>query len=306
MSWLSNELWRITLSGITVTLTMPTRTKPNSRATKGSKTQKETHKQKTHTGNSFWQPGDTASRCSDAASTAEMSTTSDSKFIKRTHLHFNLKCQANMHSFALKGIPIIEQTDRPGIPFVLLISHWTKMSIMSSGNFKKSQVFLDHWAHWFLPTCQIRLPLPLTHTFFLSNKYSGFSMTHSPLDLHSFSFEKVFPQNTKRTLKKAFLFLFFLNMLQLHTLRSFSQDTTKLVVTCVHYWKGRKLVPAPSSWRTGRVTQPRKESPFAIKQTKQPTQLQQELLPWTKSSAFWEVLHPKNTGMSNLLSLFHL
>lgn len=44
------------------------------------------------------------------------------------------------------------------------------------------------------------------------------------------------------------------------------------------------------------VTQPRKESPFAIKQTKQPTQLRQELHPWTKSSAFWgagEVLHPK-------------
>lgn len=68
-----------------------------------------THTPKTHTGNSFWQPGDTASWCSDAVGTAEMSTTSDSKFIKRTHLHFNLECQANMHSFALKGIPIIEQ-----------------------------------------------------------------------------------------------------------------------------------------------------------------------------------------------------
>lgn len=114
-------------------------TKPNSRATKYSKIPKgNTHTpQKTHTGNSFWQPGDAASRCSDAASAAEMSTTSDSKFIERTHLHFNLKCQANMHSFALKGIPIIKQTDRQGISFVLLISHWTKMSIGPSGNFKK-------------------------------------------------------------------------------------------------------------------------------------------------------------------------
>lgn len=174
------------------------RTKPNSRATKCSKHPNgDTHTPKTHTGNSFWQPGDAASQCSDAVSTAEMSTTSDSKFIKRTHLHFNLKCQANMHSFALKGIPIIEQTDRPGISFVLLISHWIKMSIMPSGNFKKSQVFLDHWAHWFLSTCQIRFPLPLTYTFVLSNKYSRFSMTHSPFDLHSFSFENVFPQNNK-------------------------------------------------------------------------------------------------------------
>lgn len=105
---------------------------------------KHTHTPKTHTGNSFWQPGDTASWCSDAGSTAEMSTTSDSKFIKRTHLHFNLKCQANMHSFALKSIPIIEQTDRPGISFFSLISHWTKMSIKPSGNFKESQVFLDN------------------------------------------------------------------------------------------------------------------------------------------------------------------
>lgn len=115
---------------------------PTAEPPSAPKTQKETHTHtpKTHTGNSFWQPGDAASRCSDAVSTAEMSTTSDSKFIKRTHLHFNLKCQANMHSFALKGIPIIEQTDRPGISFVLLISHWTKMSIMPSGNFKESQV----------------------------------------------------------------------------------------------------------------------------------------------------------------------
>lgn len=130
-----------------LTLTMPRRTKPHSRATKCYKNPNgniHTHPPKTHTGNSFWQPGDTASWCSDAVGTAEMSTTSDSKFIKRTHLHFNLECQANMHSFALKGIPIIEQTDRPGISFVLLISHWTKMSIMPSGNFKKSQVFLDH------------------------------------------------------------------------------------------------------------------------------------------------------------------
>lgn len=172
---------------------MPTSTKPNSRATKCYKNPNgSTHTPKSHTGNSFWQPGDTASWCSDAGS-----TTSDSKFIKRTHLHFNLKCQANMHSFALKGIPIIEQTDRPGISFVLLISHWTKMSIMPSGNFKKSQVFLVHWAHWFLSTCQIRFPLPLTYTFLLSNKYSGFSMSHSPFDLQSFSFEKVFPQNNK-------------------------------------------------------------------------------------------------------------
>lgn len=125
-----------------------------------------THTPKTHTGNSFWQAGDAASQCSDAVSTAEMSTTSDSKFIKRTHLHFNLKCQANMHSFALKGIPIIEQTDRPGISFVLLISHWTKMSIMPSGSFKRSQVFLDHCARWLLCTCQIRFPLPLTYAFF--------------------------------------------------------------------------------------------------------------------------------------------
>lgn len=146
MSWLSSELWRITLLNHSA-LTMPSRTKPNSRATKCSKNPNgNTHTPETHTGNSFWQAGDAASQCSDAVSTAEMSTTSDSKFIKRTHLHFNLKCQANMHSFALKGIPIIEQTDRPGISFVLLISHWTKMSIMPSGSFKRSQVFLDHCA----------------------------------------------------------------------------------------------------------------------------------------------------------------
>lgn len=155
MSWLSNELWRITLSCITVNTdhAKEDQAPQQSHEVLQKPKWKHTHTPKTHTGNSFWQPGDTASWCSDAVGTAEMSTTSDSKFIKRTHLHFNLECQANMHSFALKGIPIIEQTDRPRISFVLLISHWTKMSIMPSGNFKKSQVFLDHWAHWFLSTC---------------------------------------------------------------------------------------------------------------------------------------------------------
>lgn len=114
------------------------------------KTPKHTHQKPTQgiflSGNQeIWQVG--------AVSTAEMNKTSDSKFIKRTHLYFNLKCQTSMHSFALKSIPIIKQTDRRRIPFVFLISHWTKMSIMLSGNFKKSQVFLNHSSHWFLCTC---------------------------------------------------------------------------------------------------------------------------------------------------------
>lgn len=111
MSWLSNELRRITLSCITVNTdhAKEDQAPQQSHEVLQKPKWKHTHTPKTHTGNSFWQPGDTASWCSDAVGTAEMSTTSDSKFIKRTHLHFNLECQANMHSFALKGIPIIEQ-----------------------------------------------------------------------------------------------------------------------------------------------------------------------------------------------------
>lgn len=136
---LSNECERIALSDTTVTLTMPTRTSPTPEAP--SVKNPKTHTSKIHTRHfPFWQLGDTASWRSDAVNTAEMNKTSDSKFIKRTHLHFNLKCQTNMHSFALKSIPIIKQTDRQRIAFVFLISHWTKMSIMLSGNFKRSSL----------------------------------------------------------------------------------------------------------------------------------------------------------------------
>ncbi|KAF2985338.1 hypothetical protein EK904_001748 [Melospiza melodia maxima] len=53
---------RAACQGIPATLTVPMSTKPNSRATKCYKNPNgNTHTPKSHTGNSFWQPGDTAS-----------------------------------------------------------------------------------------------------------------------------------------------------------------------------------------------------------------------------------------------------
>lgn len=101
-----NKCKRIAPPDITVALTVPTRTE----AQQAQKNTKPT--QGILFGNEQTQQVGAVTQWRQLKWTEQV-TASLAK--RKTHLHFNLKCQTNMHSFALKGIPIIEQTDRQGI-----------------------------------------------------------------------------------------------------------------------------------------------------------------------------------------------